>query len=238
MCVGGGLKTAAKPSRNQPTPATRTPATSTETPPKPTKIRPVALLEEFQKHQKERQKQTRKYQQHQKERQQPQEESKKHQEGQQQRKQYKNEKLKQHQLQHQQQQKQQLQQQQKRDETQNTYEKIMPATPKKKHSKIIPAKHYDHVKCSNTKYVHKFRGKTVVNFIYNSFLIGYFCFVSFIFNSTFFVLESSGKLATMCSAIFLFALSGSKVKLVFKLLILGAFLGPYHRHLLFYRMNQ
>ena len=42
MCVGGGLKTAAKSSRNQPTPATRTPATSTETLPKPTKIRPVA----------------------------------------------------------------------------------------------------------------------------------------------------------------------------------------------------
>ena len=35
-----------------------------------------------------------------------------------------------------------------------------------------------------------------------------------------------------CSAIFLIALSGSKVKFVFKLLILGAFLGPYHRHLL------
>ena len=71
----------------------------------------------------------------------------------------------------------------------------------------------------------------VVNFLSNFFFIGYFCFVSFIFNFTFFALESSGKLAIKCSAIFLIALSGSKVKLVFKLLILVAFLGPYHRHL-------
>ena len=35
----------------------------------------------------------------------------------------------------------------------------------------------------------------------------------------------------MCSAIFLIGLSRSRVKLIFKLLILGAFLGPYHRHL-------
>ena len=108
----------------------------------------------------------------------------------------------------------------------------MPTTPKKKHSKIIPAKHYVNVKYSNTKYVHKFRDKAVVNFIYNFFFIGYFCFVSFILNFTFFALESSGKSAIKCSAIFLIALSGSKVILVFKLLILGAFLGPYHRHLL------
>ena len=80
--------------------------------------------------------------------------------------------------------------------------------------------------------MHKFRDKTVVNFLSNFFFIGYFCFVSFIFNFTFFALESSGKLAIKCSAIFLIALSGSKVKLVFKQLLLGAFLGPYHRHLL------
>ena len=108
----------------------------------------------------------------------------------------------------------------------------MPTTPKKKHSKIILAKHYDDVKCSNTKYVDKFRDKTVVNFIYNFFVIDYFCFESFIFNFTFFALESSGKLAIKCCAFFLISLSGSKVKLVFKLLILGVFLGPYHRHLL------
>ena len=108
----------------------------------------------------------------------------------------------------------------------------MPTTTKKKHSKIILAKHYHYVKCSNTKYVHKFRDKTVVSFIYNFFFIGYFCFVSLLFNFTFLALESSGKLAIKCSAIFLIALSGSKVKLVFKLLILGAFLGPCRRHLL------
>ena len=63
------------------------------------------------------------------------------------------------------------------------------------------------------------------------FFIGYFCFVSFFINVIFFALESSGKLATMCSSIILIALSGSRVKLIFKLLILRAFLGPYHRHL-------
>ena len=68
--------------------------------------------------------------------------------------------------------------------------------------------------------------------MYNFFFIGYFCLVSFIFNVIFFALESSEKLAIKCSAIFLIALSGSKKKLVFKLLIIGAFLGPYHRHLL------
>ena len=150
--------------------------------------------EEFQKHQKERQKQTPKYQQQQKERQLPQEEIKKHQERQQRRKQHKNEQLKQHQLQHQQQQKQQHQQQQQLDETHNTYEKIMPTTPKKRHSKTIPAKHYDNVKCSTTKYVHQFRDKTVGNFTCNFLFIGYFCFVNFIFNFTFFALGLSGKL--------------------------------------------
>ena len=99
-------------------------------------------------------------------------------------------------------------------------------------SKIILAKHYEDVKCSNTKYVHKFCDKPVVNFIYNFFFICYFCFVSFILNFTFFALESSGKLVIKYSAIFMIALSGSKVILVFKLLILGTFLGPYHRHLL------
>ena len=108
----------------------------------------------------------------------------------------------------------------------------MPTTPNKKHSKIIPAKHYDNVKCSNTKYANKFHDKTVVNFMYNFFFIGYFCLVSFIFNFIFFALKSSGKLSIKCSAIFLIALSGSKVKLVLKLLVVGAFLGPYHRYLL------
>ena len=39
-------------------------------------------------------------------------------------------------------------------------------------------------------------------------------------------------MATNCSAVFLIALSGFNVKLILKLLILGAFLGRYHRHLL------
>ena len=62
--------------------------------------------------------------------------------------------------------------------------------------------------------------------------IDYFCFVSFIVNFTFFASESSGQLATVCFSIFLIPLSGSRVKLIFKLLKLEAFLGPYHRHLL------
>ena len=62
--------------------------------------------------------------------------------------------------------------------------------------------------------------------------MGCFCFVSFIVNFTFFSLESSGKLATKCSAVFLIALSVPKIKLNLKLLILGAFFGPYHKHLL------
>ena len=115
----------------------------------------------------------------------------------------------------------------------NTYEKVITIpTTKKAYSKIIVAEPYEDVKTTNAKYVHKLRDKTVVNFIYNFFSIGYFRLVSCIVNFTFFALESSGKLATMCSAIFLISLSGSCVKLIFKLLILGAFLGPYHRHLL------
>ena len=35
------------------------------------------------------------------------------------------------------------------------------------------------------------------------------------------------------SAVLLIALSGYNVKLVLKLLTIGAFLGPYHRHLLY-----
>ena len=121
----------------------------------------------------------------------------------------------------------------------NTYEKviIMP-TPKKKYSKNIAAKPHDDVKSSNTKYVHEFRDKTVVNFIYNFFFIGYFCFVSFIVSFAFLALESSGKFVTKYSTIFLIALSGSKVKLIFKLLILGAFLGPYQGTFFLYQMNQ
>ena len=88
------------------------------------------------------------------------------------------------------------------------------------------------MKTSNTKYVLEFCDKTVVNFIYNFFFIGYFCFVSLIVNFTFFAVKSIGKFATKSSAIFLIALSGFKVKLIFKLLMLEAFLGPYHRHLL------
>ena len=105
-------------------------------------------------------------------------------------------------------------------------------TLKKTYSKIIAAKPYEDVKSSDTKYVHELGDKTVVNFIYNFFFTGYFCFVSFIFNFTFFALESSGKLAKMRSSIILISVSGSRVKLIFKLLILGAFPGPYHRHLL------
>ena len=103
-------------------------------------------------------------------------------------------------------------------------------TLKKTYSKIIAAKPYEEVRNNNTKYVHELGDKTVVNFIYNFFFIGYFCFVSFILNFTFFALESSGKLVTMCSSIILIALRWSGVKLIFKLLILGAFVGPYHRH--------
>ena len=115
----------------------------------------------------------------------------------------------------------------------STYEKVTDkSTPKETYSKTITAKPHDDVKSSNTNYVHEFRDKTVVNFIYHFFLIGYFCFVSFIVKVTFFALTWSGKFATKCSAIFLIALSGSKVKLIFKLLILRAFLGPYHRYLL------
>ena len=96
-------------------------------------------------------------------------------------KKHKNKQLRQHQQQHQQQQKQQqqLQQQQQQDEAHSTYEKVitMP-TRKKTHSKIIAVKPHDDIKSSNTKNVHEFREN--VNFIYNFFFIGYFCFVSFI----------------------------------------------------------
>ena len=105
-------------------------------------------------------------------------------------------------------------------------------TRKKTHSKIIATKLHENVKSGNAKKVHEFREKTVVNFIYYFFFVGYFCFVSFIVNFTFFALESSRKLERKCSFIFLIASSGSKVKLILNLLILGAFLGPYHRHLL------
>ena len=66
-------------------------------------------------------------------------------------------------------------------------------TLKKTYSKIIAAKPDEEVRNNNTKYVHELGDKTVVNFIYNFFFIGYFCFVSFIVNFTFFALESSGK---------------------------------------------
>ena len=102
----------------------------------------------------------------------------------------------------------------------------------KTYSKIIGAKPLDHKKSSNEKYVHEFCDKTVVNFIHNFFFIGYFCCVSFIVNFTFFGLVSSEKLAIKCSAVCLIALSGSKIKLILKLLILGTFLCYYHRHLL------
>ena len=109
---------------------------------------------------------------------------------------------------------------------------IVLPTLNKTYSKIIAAKTYEDVKSSNTKYVHELGDKTVVNLIYNFFFIGYSCFVSFIVNFTFFALKSSGKLAAMGSSILLIAFSWSRVKLIFKLLILGAFLGLYHRHLL------
>ena len=57
-------------------------------------------------------------------------------------------------------------------------------------------------------------------------------FLVLIVDFTFFALQSSGRFATKLSAIFLVALSGSKVKLIFKLFILGAILGPCHRYLL------
>ena len=40
------------------------------------------------------------------------------------------------------------------------------------------------------------------------------------------------KIGNKVLCYFLIALSGSKLKLDFKLFILGAFFGPYHRHLL------
>ena len=109
---------------------------------------------------------------------------------------------------------------------------IFLSTLKKKYSKTIAAKPDEDVKSSYTKYVHKPGDKMIVNFIYNIFFIDLFCFVSFIVNFTFCALKSSGKLATMCSSIILIALNGSRVILILKLLILGAFLGPFHRHLL------
>ena len=102
---------------------------------------------------------------------------------------------------------------------------ITTPTQKKKHSKIIAARPHEDVKGRNRKNVHEFCDETVVNFINNFFFISFFCFVSFIVNLTFFTLESRGKLATKCSAVFL-------ITLILKLLILGAFLGPYHRHIL------
>ena len=71
---------------------------------------------------------------------------------------------------------------------------------KKTYSKIFAAKPYEDVKSSYTKYVYELRDKTVANFVYNFLFLGQFCFVSFIVNFTFFALESSGKLATICSS--------------------------------------
>ena len=75
-------------------------------------------------------------------------------------------------------------------------------TRKKTYSKIIVTKPYGNVKSSNTKYVHELFDKTVVNFTYNFFFIVRYSFAIFIVNFTFLALESSGKLATMCSSIF------------------------------------
>ena len=97
-------------------------------------------------------------------------------------------------------------------------------TRKEIHSKIITSKPHGDVKSSNTKKVHEFCEKMVLSFIYN-FFMGYFFFLTFIVKVISFAFQSSGKLATKCSAIFLIALSGSKIKLILKLLILGAFLG-------------
>ena len=74
------------------------------------------------------------------------------------------EQLKQNQQQHQQ------QQQQQRDEKQTTYVKVtIIPTLKKKYSKIIAAKPCEDVESNNAKYMHEFRDKTVVNFIFNFF---------------------------------------------------------------------
>ena len=89
----------------------------------------------------------------------------------------------------------------------------------KTYSTIIATNLHSDLKSSNTKYLHEFRDKAVVNFIDNFFFIDYFCFVVFVINSTFFVVKWSGKFATKCSAIVLVVLSGSKVKVIFKLLI-------------------
>ena len=72
------------------------------------------------------------------------------------------------------------------------------------------------MKYSNTKYVHELGEKTVVNFVYDFFFIGYFCFVSFMVDFTFSALTSIGKLEKKCSSIILIALSGSRMKLIFK----------------------
>ena len=152
-------------------------------------------------------------------------------------KQYKNKQLKQH---HQQQQQQkQRNQQQQRDETQNDHENgTNMSRSKKTYSKIFAAKPYEDVKSSYTKYVYELRDKTVVNFVYNFLFLGQFCFVSFIVNFTFFALESSGKLATICSSIILTALSGSRVKLILKLLIIEAYQALIIGTFFLYRMNQ
>lgn len=111
----------------------------------------------------------------------------------------------------------------------------MIATPtrKKAHYKIIVVKPTEYVQNRNIKNVREFRDKTVLNFIYSFFFIACFCFVTLIVNFNFFTLKSSGKLTEKYSAVFPIALTGSKVKLILKLLIIGTFLGHCHRHLLY-----
>lgn len=77
----------------------------------------------------------------------------------------------------------------------------------------------EYVKSRNRKNVHELRDKTVLNFIYNFFFIRNFRFITLIVNFTFFALKSSGKLTQKYSAVFLVVLTGSKIKLILKLLI-------------------
>ena len=88
---------------------------------------------------------------------------------------------------------------------------------KKTNSKNIVSKSNEIADSSDTKNLRKSRDKTINNFIYKIFFVGYFLFVNFIVNFNLFVaIKSSGKLATKSNANFLIAFGGSNVKTAFK----------------------
>ena len=91
------------------------------------------------------------------------------------------------------------------------------STQKKTNSRNIVSKPNEIANSSDTKNLRKSRDKTINNFIYNIFFVGYFLFVNFIVNFNLFVaIKSSGKLATKSNANFLIAFRGSKIKTAFK----------------------